>query len=309
VSGLSVGSERRVLIIFPGALGDLICLIPAVRAIIAANPKTSVELMARVELARFAVGRIGIARAHSIDRPEVSQLFVEGDADLSAARAFFRDFAQVYSFFATDNEHFRTVLAKVAREARFYPFRPPGDGHIASAYLRLLGAPEGFSTEATLGLLEDDHAAAGRILASYGIEPRSYLLVLPGSGSRSKNWPPENFSALIRRFAPQMKSFVVLGPAEAAIEGVFRGCGVFTCSGLGLGEVAALARESLAFVGNDSGVCHLAAAAGAQGVVLFGPTDPVKWRPQGRAKVIRHQPIVNLQVDAVSTALQMLCAE
>jgi hypothetical protein len=43
--------------------------------------------------------------------------------------------------------------------------------------------------------------------------------------------------------------------------------------------------------------------------VLFGPTDPVRWRPQGRVKVIRHQPIVNLQVDAVSTALQMLCAE
>jgi ADP-heptose:LPS heptosyltransferase len=39
-----------------------------------------------------------------------------------------------------------------------------------------------------------------------------------------------------------------------------------------------LARAAL-FVGNDSGVSHLAGAVGAAGVVLFGPSDPRRWRP------------------------------
>jgi len=68
-------SIRRVLVIFPGALGDLICLVPAVRAIARRNPDATLELMARGELARFAVGRLGFARGHSIDRRETDSNF------------------------------------------------------------------------------------------------------------------------------------------------------------------------------------------------------------------------------------------
>src|SRR5580704_10102736 len=58
----------RVLIIFPGALGDLICLAPTIHAITRRHRGAEIELMARMELAEFAVGRLRITRAHSIDR-------------------------------------------------------------------------------------------------------------------------------------------------------------------------------------------------------------------------------------------------
>lgn len=69
--------STRVLIIFPGALGDLICLAPTIAAIARRHRSAELELMARYELAEFAVGRLGITRAHSIDRREVALLFRE----------------------------------------------------------------------------------------------------------------------------------------------------------------------------------------------------------------------------------------
>ena len=92
------------------------------------------------------------------------------------------------------------------------------------------------------------------------------MLVLPGSGSPAKNWPAENFIALAKTLVSRITSLVILGPAEAALDGVFAGSGWPTVSEIGLNEVAALARLSRVFVGNDSGVSHLAAAAGASGL-------------------------------------------
>ncbi|HXD90406.1 MAG TPA: glycosyltransferase family 9 protein [Candidatus Binataceae bacterium] len=309
MSAFERDAEGRVLIIFPGALGDLICLIPTIRAIIADNPRASVELMARMELARFAVGRIGVARAHSIDRAEVSQLFVAGDAYSEAARSFFGGFARVYSFFAADDERFRSALTAVTRDVRFYPFRPPGEGHVAVAYLRAMRLPHAIAAEVTLDLSDDDHAVASKIFIRCGLEPHSYLLVLPGSGSRSKNWPAEKFGELAERITVRATPLVVLGPAEEGLDEIFCTRGIATLRGLELGAVAALARQAKAFIGNDSGVSHLAAAAGARGVVLFGPTDPARWRPLGRVEVIRYQPISDLLVAEVETALTgLLCS-
>ena len=58
-----------------------------------------------------------------------------------------------------------------------------------------------------------------------------------------------------------------------------------------------------AFVGNDSGISHLAAAIGTPGVVLFGPTDPRRWRPLGEVKVLACSSLHDLQALEVAQAL------
>jgi ADP-heptose:LPS heptosyltransferase len=98
---------------------------------------------------------------------------------------------------------------------------------------------------------------------------------------------------------------VILGPAEAALNGVFAASKVptiTTVSGLELNEVAALARLSRVFVCNDSGVSHLAAATGANGLAIFGPTDPARWRPLGHTTIIRREPLNALTPDEVAAA-------
>ena len=292
----------RSLIIFPGALGDLISLIPAIRAIARRQTGIELELMARGELARFAAGRAAIVRGHSIDRREVSQLFAADEA--VEARTFFGSFERIDSFFAADDERFRRSLGAVARgELRFYPFRPPGDGHVAECYLRAIGEPAGTPVENGIDVLPEDVAAAARILDRFGMRERNFMLVMPGSGSAKKNWPTANFCELARRLSARIASLFVLGPVEIALEPVLKAQGLPVISGIELGEVAGLARMAKCFVGNDSGVSHLAAAAGAAGFALFGPTDAKRWRPLGRVSVIQHDALADLTVNEVVAAV------
>ena len=101
---------------------------------------------------------------------------------------------------------------------------------------------------------------------------------------------------------------MILGPAEISIEPIFRESGVPVLKHLDLPTVAAIARVASAFVGVDSGVSHLAAATGASGVVIFGPTDPARWRPLspdgvGQIVVLSRNPIDSIEADEVAAAL------
>jgi heptosyltransferase III len=302
-------TNRRVLVIFPGALGDLLCLVPAVRAIARHNPGAALELMARGELARFAVGRLGFARGHSIDRREVGQLFAADERVVSEeVRTFFGAFDRVYSFFAADDPNFRRSLQDAsAGRVSFYSFRSPGDQHVARRYLRALGENDSAPLENAIELLPHDIESAARITARLGLAPHGFILILPGSGSPMKNWPAANFAALAERVA--MPSVVLLGPAEAGLKSFFESRGLAVISDLELGEVAGLAHLSRCFLGNDSGVSHLASASGARGLVLFGPTDPSRWCPLGDVRVIHRAPLDTLPVAEVVAALEQLLGE
>jgi heptosyltransferase III len=294
----------RLLVIFPGALGDLVCLGPALRAIAHRHHDATLELMARAELARFAVGRMSIEAGHSIDRREVSSLFrIDAGAD-PAAHAFFAQFGRIYSFFAAEDHNFRRSLrAAACGEVSFHRFRPPGDAHIARLYLDSIDA-SGDPVESRVDLAKFDFDSADEVLDRVGAARDEFCLVFPGSGSLTKNWPLDRFVELANHASSFLKPIAILGPAEPAMETRFQGRQVVALKGLELEVVAALAHRARAFVGNDSGVSHLAAAAGARGVVIFGPTDPVRWQPLGEVTVLRREPLNALAVGEVLQALR-----
>jgi heptosyltransferase-3 len=310
--------SERVLVIFPGALGDLICLGPALHALARRHRDAALELMAHEELARFAVARMGIARGHShhshhsIDRREVAALFAD-PPDLAQARGFFRPFARIYSFFASDDARFRRALAAAAAPAAvsFHAFRPARAGHVAAGYLEEIGERDALPAEPldahTMEVLAEDIAEANEALARVGLGDARVVLLFPGSGRPHKNWPAENFAALASALSPPMRPLVVLGPAEGALEPalmpLLRERRIAWLRDQPLGTIAGLARLAAGFVGNDSGVSHLAAAAGASGVAIFGPTDPERWRPLGRVRVIQMLPLSDVTPAAVVMAL------
>jgi ADP-heptose:LPS heptosyltransferase len=298
----SARAIRRVLVIFPGALGDLMCLMPALAAISRRHPGALVELMARVELARFVAGRSVVARAHSIDAREVGALF--GDETSGDARQFFGEFDRIYSFFASDDARFRERLAATSdAEVSFHSFRPGGEGHVSQGYLKAVGE-DASMLDARIEPTSDDLAAA-RVLLESRCDVSNLIVIFPGSGSLAKNWPADKFTALASTLSKRASVAVIIGPAEAAIEPIFREAGVAVLKDLELPTVAAIASIASAFVGNDSGVAHLAAAVGATGVVIFGPTDPVRWRPigSGRIDILRREPIDSIDVREVAGAL------
>jgi ADP-heptose:LPS heptosyltransferase len=108
------------------------------------------------------------------------------------------------------------------------------------------------------------------------------LIVAPGSGAHEKNWPREYFREVMQHWERSRsgKVSVVLGPAEAG-EYAFWNERSAAARGLSLGQLAALLSTADVYVGNDSGVTHLAAAIGVKTIALFGPTDRDEWAPRG----------------------------
>jgi heptosyltransferase III len=309
MASLNPSTRDRVLVIFPGALGDLICLLPALRAVARRHRGYSVELMARAELADFAVGRMGIARGHSIDRREVSLLFSPAADAAAQAAEFFGAFSSIHSFFGFNDSRLREVLPLACPgKVFFHPFRPQAEGHISAAYLEAVeerGAPTNVEPPAAnLELQTGDLAQALRLAAGCGAEAGRYILLIPGSGSPAKNWPAENYLQLARQLAQSTVVLTVLGPAEAHLERNFSNLQIIRNPALG--ALAGLARLSSAFVGNDSGVSHLAAAGGARGVVIFGPTDPARWRPLGAVGLLWRMPLADLPWQEVAAAIEVV---
>ena len=279
-------SARRVLVIFPGALGDFVCVLPAIEALAKRHRGCSIELMARAELARLAVGRTAVARGYSIDAPQVSALFSES----VECGEFFAGYERIYSFFASGDANFRARLgAATGGKVSFHPFRPIDDDshepHVAAAYLRSIGEADA-PMRPRIEPSRDDLRAAADAIAKSRCNPSKLIAIFPGSGSPAKNWPLDKFKALARILSERSSVLFVLGPAESALEPILREHDFAVVKDLELGTVAGIARLAAGFVGNDSGVSHLAAAADAPGVVIFGPTDARRWHPLGRIAVL-----------------------
>lgn len=114
-----------------------------------------------------------------------------------------------------------------------------------------------------------------------------YVAVHPGSGGyiTGRRWPPERFAQVADALAAQfaLQPVLVGGPGEEALAAavqVHMARPALNLSGqTGLKQLAALLERCLLFVGGDSGVMHVAAAAGASIVALFGPTNEAAWGP------------------------------
>ena len=128
------------------------------------------------------------------------------------------------------------------------------------------------------------------------------LVVLhPGAGGRRKCWPAESFAALAR--ALQADGFAVavtLGPADRDLAPAFAGLRVIADQPLR--RIAALLAGAAAYVGNDSGVSHLAARL-CPTLALFGPTSPEVWRPLGPRVATLRLPLAPAQVRAALSSL------
>jgi ADP-heptose:LPS heptosyltransferase len=140
--------------------------------------------------------------------------------------------------------------------------------------------------------------------------PDGFLALHPGSGSARKNWPAARFLAVVERLRPSEPWLVVGGPADRTAVEPFRSrAGALVACDLPLRVLGALLARARVFVGNDSGVAHLASAWGAPTVALFGPTDPLAWAPDGpRVRAVRSRTgdVDGIAVDEVVAAVQAL---
>lgn len=101
------------------------------------------------------------------------------------------------------------------------------------------------------------------------------LVIHPGAGSAAKRWPAERFHALAVKLG--VRTAVVRGPADPPFPTTGE-----VWENLPLSELARRLSGSGLFVGNDSGITHLAAAAGAPTIAIYTTTDSDIWGVRGQ---------------------------
>lgn len=249
------------------------------------NPECEIEIAARGEGISLARRLPEVARTLSLESGTFAKLFSSSPLLTDEEEHLFTRSDEVFSWFAHTQPEVNAALRQIrARPVRSFSFfSGQEDTHAAGYYLRCVGG-----TEILCPSLVIEHED-GQWLETYwrqrGWDARSRVMVLhPGSGGKKKRWADVGFSRVARWWASRRntKVLILLGPAEEQEAENWRRVGQVESS-LSVWQAAALLSRADLYVGNDSGVSHLAGAVGARGVVLFGPTRPRQWRPLGGA--------------------------
>ena len=279
--------KGRVLVLFAGALGDFICFLPALESL---AERATIDVLARTEFAEIAAP---YAKVGSIERPEIRALFVPGGSADENVRALFDSYEYTYSWIGSGDPSFRRELHAATRgRVRLVPLRPQAlQIHQVDYFLSCVKDRPKTRMPHVMPTLD-----ARRWAEDYWVEnslsSKLVLAIAPGSGAREKNWPVNAFASVAGWWRDRMdgKVLVILGPVEEERGGYDDlGYDALTIRGITLGRLSAILARCSLYIGNDSGVSHLAAAVGAPTATVFGPSDIVQWAPRGKHILIFSQ--------------------
>ena len=249
----------RILIIRACAIGDFVLHIPALRALAVANPDARFTLVGYASTLVLARQFIPVDSIHSIEAQPWSSLFT------GPIPGLLFDAAWVWMNDSTVADNLRRSGVGQVFYAKAFPF----SGHVAAHLLRTVNQPA-----PPLPDLWNANASG--------------VLLHPGSGGHAKIWP--RFAELARALP---SATILLGPCERPLDTANP-----VLENLSLEAVTEHLRNCRMFVGNDSGITHIAAYWGTPTVALFGPTDPAIWGPLGRrVKVLQRPSLLDISVD------------
>jgi ADP-heptose:LPS heptosyltransferase len=280
---MSAGGEG-VLVIHPGALGDVLQAVPALRAL---GDGARVTFCGQPRLGEVLAGARVVADATSFDGFGLEILFTPEPAS-SELTGRLGGFARVVSWFGSRDEHYPERLRALAPSCVVAPPLPAGDGDTVWQHLlATLGRPPSAESahRVPLALPESWRDRARRALDEVGARrDKALLVVQPGAGSRWKVAPADLLARVIAPVVSGGNVQVLLhaGPADAraaaqllhAVESP-----MLTLESPPLPVLAGVLSMAQAYLGGDSGVSHLAAAVGAPAVILFPSATRRRWAP------------------------------
>jgi heptosyltransferase-3 len=288
---------ERVLLIRLRSIGDAVLTTPSITALRRFLPGAQIDIVLEDWVAPVLEGLPGLDRVITFSPGDIfGRLKIAGK--LRANR-----YDVVYNLHGGTTSTFLTWLARARHKVGFGHYRYGSIyDHLAISALDFWGRADLHSAEQQLALLgwtgvpvgdrprtflTVSAAAAGKIsekLRSAGFrDDAPVALFHPAAAFSSKQWAPEKFA----RAAEYLngKGFAVAAVAASNEEPILRALRenasvkVVTFSDLPLPEITALAARCSLFVGNDSGIAHMAAAVGTRCVVIFGSSNMTHWRP------------------------------
>lgn len=334
----------QIVVIRPGALGDTLLTLPALALLHRRWPDSRLMFVGRRD-ALPLVAASGLVDATSpYDLPGWSALF--GDDTSHAGRAAeMLHGCDVAVAWLTDPEGVvvRNLRARGISQVVVAPGRPaPTRDEHAAIYLARTLVPFGIAPRRNLDALRqlvplrsfgtaERLAGADVARVASGAARRPVVALHPGSGGAAKRWPPERFAAIAARLAAAgYQPLLIQGPQDEPVVkqtldaldaldafGALGAFGAFApnavrpavAAGLSPVRLAALLTGCAGFLGNDSGVSHLAGLLALPTLALFGPTDPAVWSPLGpHVRTLRDASatMAGLDVETVWAALPPL---
>ncbi len=301
---------RSVAVFRALQLGDMLCAVPALRALRAALPESEITLVGLPWAASF-VRRFDRYLDAFLEFPGYPGL-PERVPDVRRIPAFLAD-VQAKRFDLVIQMHgsgeITNPIAALFRAAdlagfyrpgqfcpapgRFLPY-PDGEPEIRRSLhlMRFLGVPgRGEYLEFPLDDAdrEDARRAAGLQLAG-----GRYACVHPGARAVDRRWPPEAFARVADALAARGLRVVLTGSADETtltreVVRHMHAPAIDIAGRTSLGGLAAVVSGARLLVSNDTGVSHVADALAIPSVVVYTTSDPGRWAPLDRRK---HRAIV-----------------
>ncbi|MGB1285769.1 MAG: glycosyltransferase family 9 protein [Aggregatilineales bacterium] len=308
-------AQQRILMIRPCCIGDVILMTPALKAIRRAYPDAHISV---------AVG--GWSRKAIEHHPAIDAILNTGNAALPVkSLPGFLSFARqlragrydkIFSFVRSPLMSLAVMLSGCPYRAGIdsngrgfgYTIRakidPTDARHEAEVYLDVVRAA-GIDTDdcyANLPVSDTAQQKIKTILQAKNIST-PYIVVNPAGGSNpgmlmhNKRWLPQNFAMVADTLHQETGAAIILlaGPDDGAIlqavqqsmqtpPHIFQGT-------LNFQEIGALAAGAMLYLGNDTGLTHIAAAAGAKTAMILGPSDPVRYAPYTPDSIALWKPV------------------
>ncbi len=287
----SVAVTRTSVIIHPGGLGDVLLAVPALIRLRTRFPAHRLMLCAEDQVATLFLACGLIDEWTSLQGRACADLFAGCGSGEGRLQAWLKDCDLAIGWMedrgGTLSQALKDAGARVTVVTS--PFSSTNQViHQRDRFLEVIHeAP--FEGEAMLTVPESLLHRGQTCLDDAGFPIGSLLTVIhPGSGSAHKCVVPEALAALAAVVRQAGATSVILeGPADREpVERLMQLCAnqSIVLKGLDLLALAGVLAQTSLFVGQDSGVTHLAGLMGVRTVALFGPTDPARWAPSG-AKV------------------------
>lgn len=296
----SITPPQRIVVFRALQLGDMLCAVPALRALRHAWPDARISLIG-LPWAREFVARYSAYLDEFIEFPGFP-LFPERDADLAKLSVFLkamqaRQFnlaiqmhgdgrvsnSMVAAFGADQRAGFHHPTRRSPNPDTFIPWPEAlSEVHTLLSLATHLGAPWcGDHLEFPIRL--NERAEFCILQDAFAEQP--YICIHPGARLETRRWRPERFARVADELAADGYAVVLTGTQSeselcAAVAAAMRTRPINLCGRTSLGTLACLVEQAALVVCNDTGMSHIAAALRTPSVVACCGADPTRWRPQ-----------------------------
>lgn len=286
---------QRVLVIRLRSIGDTVLSTPSLFALRRFLPNAQIDVLLEDWVAPLLeaselvdnvirVGKGAVARLGTALRLREAKYDVVFNLHGGTTSTFFARFTGARHRVGYKNYQYSSLYTDLLTSSS--DFWGEEKTHSAEQQLALLGfagVPVSDRPKSVLSVSREAADDVELLLHEYGIDEDRLVLIHPSTAFETKQWAPENYAKIAEYFAAmRITRVAVATKAEAeTLERMVESSrvSIFPFDELSLPQITALAARAEIFVGNDSGIAHIAAAVGTPTVVIFGSSNRDHWRP------------------------------